>query len=518
MTNSHPNEHPSRDESRTMPEPVRSTAPRGPRGWSLPAWIVILLGVALAIALAQLGKQELSGGTDDPIGNTLMEIQGRYLVGAAESFGSGGELYLQSSQFNTGTVGQRQRFVVLAAELAGPDTARTVLDELDDLIEEEQQTTAGDDEPFELTAEQERVQRILTSLYAPLQGTSLEEDTEDQVAADKVDLDALNEGDQETLQEHLGWYGSLALAPRGVDADRRAAVIRPAVVTFWVFIGAISGVGLVGLVGLIALIVTIALAAVGRLRSGIDARRAHHGIYAETFAIWLVVFFGLQIGAELIGGLLPDLTLLIIFVAMLASLGVLIWPVLRGVPWSSVRADIGWTGGRQPIVEVLFGIGGYAMALPLLGIGLIITLVLVMIQTQMQGDLGTFAPSGGPAHPIIVEISDGNLLMITQVLLLGVIAAPIVEETMFRGVLYRHLRDASRTLGTVLSIVVAVTVNGLIFAVIHPQGIVAIPALFALAAGFALVREWRGTLVPSMIMHGINNGLVLGLLSLICAL
>jgi hypothetical protein len=118
----------------------------------------------------------------------------------------------------------------------------------------------------------------------------------------------------------------------------------------------------------------------------------------------------------------------------------------------------------------------------------------------------------------VAEIAGGNVFMIAQVLLIGAVAAPVVEETMFRGVLYRHLRDASRGLGVALSIVIAVTVNGLIFAVIHPQGLVAIPALFALATAFTLAREWRGSLLPSMIMHAINNGLVLGMLSFLTAL
>jgi membrane protease YdiL (CAAX protease family) len=50
--------------------------------------------------------------------------------------------------------------------------------------------------------------------------------------------------------------------------------------------------------------------------------------------------------------------------------------------------------------------------------------------------------------------------------------------------------------------------------VIHPQGLEAVPILMALAFTFCLVREWRGSLVPAMIAHGISNGLVLTLLIL----
>ena len=101
-----------------------------------------------------------------------------------------------------------------------------------------------------------------------------------------------------------------------------------------------------------------------------------------------------------------------------------------------------------------------------------------------------------------------------MVLLLAAVAAPIVEETMFRGVLYRHLRDATRSLGLLLSILVSATVNAFVFAVIHPQGWVAIPALMSLAYAFTLMREWRGSVIPSMIMHAVSNGLVMTLLIL----
>jgi membrane protease YdiL (CAAX protease family) len=35
----------------------------------------------------------------------------------------------------------------------------------------------------------------------------------------------------------------------------------------------------------------------------------------------------------------------------------------------------------------------------------------------------------------------------------------------------------------------------------------------ALAFGFSLAREWRGTLVPAIVAHGLNNGMV-GLLGM----
>jgi membrane protease YdiL (CAAX protease family) len=95
------------------------------------------------------------------------------------------------------------------------------------------------------------------------------------------------------------------------------------------------------------------------------------------------------------------------------------------------------------------------------------------------------------------------------------VAAPIVEETMFRGVLYRHLRGMTAGWRTALSAIASGTVAGFIFAVIHPQGFVAVPALMALAYGFTLLREWRGTIIPGIVAHSLNNAIAMTALFLI---
>ena len=63
--------------------------------------------------------------------------------------------------------------------------------------------------------------------------------------------------------------------------------------------------------------------------------------------------------------------------------------------------------------------------------------------------------------------------------------------------------------GAVVSVLVSGFVVSLIFAVIHPQALVAVPALMALAFGFTLAREWRGSVVPGMVAHGLSNGAVM---------
>src|SRR5262249_52979121 len=66
-----------------------------------------------------------------------------------------------------------------------------------------------------------------------------------------------------------------------------------------------------------------------------------------------------------------------------------------------------------------------------------------------------------------------------------------------------------RGAGPGLSFLLSAFVVSFLFAVVHPQGFVAIPALMSLAFGFAIFREWRGSLLPCMVAHGISNGLML---------
>ena len=87
------------------------------------------------------------------------------------------------------------------------------------------------------------------------------------------------------------------------------------------------------------------------------------------------------------------------------------------------------------------------------------------------------------------------------------VLAPLVEEIMFRGALYQHLREIGPGLAKWASVAFSVLVSGFVFAAIHPQGWLGVPVLMSLATAFALSREWRGSVVPAMIAHGINNGM-----------
>jgi membrane protease YdiL (CAAX protease family) len=244
------------------------------------------------------------------------------------------------------------------------------------------------------------------------------------------------------------------------------------------------------------------------MHSRLSLLTRHDGVYAETFAVWLIGFQVLMVIAAIVAGELPaTLSMLVTFVAFLLSLAALVWPVSRGVTWSQVRLDIGWTRGEGVLREFGCGLLGYMAAIPIAGVGLVISMILILLTAPDEG-------AAAAAHPIVNELAGGGWWMRIQVLMVASIAAPIVEETMFRGVLYRQVRSSVSGWRTWAAIAASAGATSLIFALIHPQGLLAVPALMALAIAFCLAREWRGSVIAPMVMHGVSNGIVMTMLML----
>jgi membrane protease YdiL (CAAX protease family) len=497
------NDQPEREYFADDDEPalVVQPAPVPKKGWPWIAWPLILAMVTfLAVSRQQAHEEpeepEVPGG-EPKLESVVERMQARYAVGAANSPLATGEqrsLFLeQLRSFDHGALPQRLRYAVLVGELSGPKEALKYLDDLQKEISKQKGKPPTD----------VALLGILRRLYRDYE-------------RGKFDAPSLRAAERTQLAAKLGWFGDLALAPAGKDkagppnAERRQEVLAPALRTFWTTLAAVGLAVLLALLGFVGLIVFLVLAGAGKLRDGLPDAIRHGGVYAETFALWLFLFGVLSFVAHVTDEL-PVAYLLRQCAAMFLSLLALVWPVVRGIPWAQVRRDVGLTLGRQPLLEPAIGVGSYLISLPLLGLGLIVVLALMFLERMLQeagGGEGGLGPVSRAAHPIVQFLASGDWGLRLQILFLASVAAPIVEETMFRGVLYRHLREATRGVGVFLSFLVAATVVSFIFAVIHPQGLIAVPLLMALAFGFTMAREWRGTLIPCMVAHGLNNGLV----------
>lgn len=107
-------------------------------------------------------------------------------------------------------------------------------------------------------------------------------------------------------------------------------------------------------------------------------------------------------------------------------------------------------------------------------------------------------------NPQVKALTGGSPLSIGDfglLLILVAVVAPIAEELFFRGMLYPVLRQR-------WSPKVAIVSNGLIFALIHFIPIL-VPGLFFVGMVLAWVRERSGSLIPCILVHALQNAVVL---------
>lgn len=455
------------------------------------AWALIIVLTAGIAYLQTLSGAPIEGtdetataSVEDPAGLVMARIQAEIMLGILPDDLKEGEVAELTQAINIGTVTQRQSFIAFMIALGETKEAEETSRSLQESLLKDGLT---------LTDSQSAVQEQLDIL---IHGGSLPED-------------------RESLETSLGWFGKLLEA----NPTERAAMEQKTKEKGST-LGKVAGVLFtLFALGCIGLIIAVVFAFSGKLQSGLQSQQVQHGMYAEVFAVWLFGFVVLMqissIVAELVSSGSLVVGMLCSLVAFFLSVVCLYWARIRGVSWNQLKDDIGWTKGEGVLKEILFGIAGYAMTLPILGVGVLLTLLLIFIQTYFAGGSESFGGSSSGAHPIILQIAEGGTLIRVLVLLLAAVAAPIVEETFFRGVLYRQLRSWSERWGNAISILMSVALVSFIFAAIHPQGWVAIPALMGIAVGMNLMREWRGSLLPSMLVHGISNGIVTSVLFLL---
>jgi len=306
--------------------------------------------------------------------------------------------------------------------------------------------------------------------------------------------DTLEQSEYERLIDRHQWIAKVALSFGLPSSDPfRIEVMKPAQRTFIVFIVFMSAILMSGTAGFILLIITTIMLFNKRLSVGFPADQIPgvftESAFLETTALFLVAITVMNV----IGGFLPRI--LFWFLYLFLTVAAIFWPLLRGMNLKSLMVALGWHKGKGIFREIGSGFVGYLAGLPIIICGAVVTLIIVKYSGVQ------------PVHPIVHQFRDAGFWKIARLLLLACVMAPILEETLFRGAFYRHLRIRH-------SVFLSTMLSGLIFAVIHPQGFAAFPALASLGAVFALIREWRGSLIGSVVAHALNNFAVTMLLVL----
>jgi hypothetical protein len=153
---------------------------------------------------------------------------------------------------------------------------------------------------------------------------------------------------------------------------------------------------------------------------------------------------------------------------------------------------------RQPVRDLAVGIPA--------GVGLYVVGIAVSLLTNQVYEWIT--GHGPPSIDQVPKDVTGVWLVLTGI---GVVfLAPLGEETLFRGFLYRGLRRPFTWRGewTQLPVWEAAVISGGLFALGHLQGwsfFVLVPPLWAVGIGLAFVYQRRRSLLASMAAHGAFN-------------
>ncbi|HZG66294.1 MAG TPA: type II CAAX endopeptidase family protein [Herpetosiphonaceae bacterium] len=163
------------------------------------------------------------------------------------------------------------------------------------------------------------------------------------------------------------------------------------------------------------------------------------------------------------------------------------------------RADVGWRdiGFRRPPILLL-------ALTPLIAVGQLTAVAVTnLVLVSLIGEFD---------NPQVAALTGGqgfSWLNYGLTLLLAGAVAPLVEEVIFRGLIYGWLRAR-------MPIVVAVIASAAIFAAAHVIPLL-LPALFVVGVILAIVYEYSGSLWTVIALHAIQNSIATTLIFLLLA-
>ena len=306
-----------------------------------------------------------------------------------------------------------------------------------------------------------------------------------------------------------GWFGKLGRA-LGLPASdpSKASLVRGGglIVLAIVMFGVVLVVMCIG--SLIASIMMLVRYSQGQLRRAFVAPAVGGSVWLETAAVFVLAFLMLKLGVTALaivmtpaGGTPPHWVQTAPLVLQWLVLLSIFWPLVRGMAWTEYRRQIGLHSGLGFWREVGAGIWGYLAGLPLLAIAMGITVLIVVI----KGALST-VPEGAapeqPGNPIVDLLSVAGPFEMVMFFLLATVWAPLTEEIVFRGALFRHIRSR-------VALWLAAPITALVFGMMHGYDALLLLPVITIGFIFAFVREWRASLVGPITAHALHNGTLL---------
>ncbi len=148
----------------------------------------------------------------------------------------------------------------------------------------------------------------------------------------------------------------------------------------------------------------------------------------------------------------------------------------------------------------------------MVAIGLATGFVVAFVSFTLNAIVVLLAGVEDPVEQQLLQDALAGGLPLALVALLAVVVAPLVEEVIFRGVLFRALADR-------INLSVGLVLSAAIFAVIHVEVVLSQPfalvGLFTVGFLLALAYHLTGNLMVAVLGHAVFNAISLGLTLLI---
>lgn len=312
---------------------------------------------------------------------------------------------------------------------------------------------------------------------------------------------ALDDESRERMIDRYGDLGRFALSWGQPEPDRRA-ILGAAWPVFVLGLVLLLLFGLGLLAGFGVLVWGIAWYTSPRTTMRCPRPEPGGSVLLETYALFVGCFALMAIGTTIAEAYAPagvrDVVRVVQLPAQWLLLLTVFWPLARGMNRRAWRQAVGLTRGAGVAREMGCGALVYLACLPLYLAGALVTVVLMILWEMARERMGIDVDPAPVSNPIIDMLGSGDPLVVIMIFTLATVWAPITEELIFRGALYRHFRGRVHW-------VLAALGTALLFAYMHSYGPLMVAPLVALGFMFAFMREWRGSIIASMTAHFLHN-------------
>lgn len=314
-----------------------------------------------------------------------------------------------------------------------------------------------------------------------------------QAALDRKPLPDLPAEVVEAMRGRHGWFASLANAFGRDDAhpDRWYTVAGAEnFMAFADFAELFMGARLI--IGIIVAIVVIIVISQNGVENA-DDPHVPTTVYLQAFCVFALIFSTYLMAHVFLLGVGGAISLVVSEAITWSCALAAAYPLLRGVGFRELAHDLGFIAPRGVTRELLVGVVGYMAGVP-------ITLAFDWLGSLIDAVVGMGEETSG-GIPLYEAPMAGSWVLIILGTLSSCLWAPVVEETMFRGCLYRWCRVRLTWIPTTL-------LTATIFGAIHPYSIGGMISVFAGGLVYGLLREWRQSLYAPIVAHALHNGTI----------